>query len=292
MTSKTKSKSKAASKEKKAYFKPVLLILSAVGLVLSAYLAYLHFTEAQAAFCAAGSECDAVRQSGFSTMMGIPVAVFGIFGYALIIVFTLISISKRQRWLYLYVFALSGITFSAYLTYVELFVIKAICTYCIVSALIITAIFLMLLFRKSEYYPKFSAVKTIVLGLFVVFVVLVGAFAFQSEQLTEASLPSYEISPADSYTVSLAKYLGSRGAVMYGSYQCPHCNEQKKMFGSSFKYVKYVECHPKGPDANPSLCLVRGIQHFPTWEINGRYYQGALTLERLSGLSGFEKTGQ
>lgn len=286
------TKAKSKSKDKKTYFKQAILVLSVVGLILSAYLTYLHFADGQAAFCSEGSECDEVRQSGFAAMLGVPVAALGILGYAVIIVFTLISISKRQRWLYLYIIALGGFTFSAYLTYIELFVIKAVCKYCIVSALIMTAILFMLLFRKSEFYPKFSSVKTIVLGFFVVLVVLTGAFAFQSSQLTEASLPSYKITPADSYTVSLAKYLGSRGAVMYGSFKCPHCNEQKEMFGSAFKYVKYIECHPKGPEADPSLCYAKGIQNFPTWEINGRYYQGAMSFGRLSDLSGFEKTGQ
>ncbi len=278
------------SKEKKTYFKTAVIALSVLGIILSAYLTYLHFTEGQAAFCSEGSECDQVRQSDFAAMLGIPVALFGILGYALIIVFTLISISRKRRWLFLYILALGGVTFSAYLTYVELFVIKAICKYCVVLALIMTAIFLILLFGKHEYYPKFSGVKTLLLGLCVVLVVLAGSFSLQYDQLAEAKLPVYEITPADSYTVSLAKYMGSRGAVMFGSYKCSHCNEQKKMFGRAFKYIKYVEC--QGPEANPSLCFARGVQNFPTWEINGKYYQGALSLERLSSLSGFEKTGQ
>lgn len=292
MTSKSKSKKNVESKVKKSYIKPLVIALSALGLILSAYLTYLHFTEAQAAFCSEGSACDEVRQSDFASILGIPVALFGMLGYALIIVLSLISISKKRRWLLLYIFALGGVTFSAYLTYVELFVINAICTYCVLSALIMTAIFLILLFGKHQFYPKFSGVKTTLLGLCVVLVVLVGAFSLQYEQLAQARLPVYEISPADSYTISLAKYMGSRGATMYGSFKCPHCNDQKKMFGSAFKYIKYVECHPQGPEANPSLCFARGVQNFPTWEINGNYYQGAMSLERLSALSGFESTGQ
>ncbi len=292
MTTKSKSRSNVESKEKKSYIKPAVIALSVLGLIVSLYLTYLHYSEGQTAFCAEGSQCDEVRQSDFSTILGIPVALFGLLGYALIIVFSIISISKKRRWLLLYILALGGVTFSAYLTYVELFVIKAVCKYCVISALIMTTIFLILLFGKNEYYPKFSGVKTTLLGLCVVLVVLVGAFSLQYEQLAEAKLPSYEITPADSYTVSLAKYMGSRGATMYGSYKCPHCNDQKKMFGSAFKYINYVECHPKGPDANPSLCFARGVQNFPTWEINGNYYQGAMSLERLSALSGFESTGQ
>ena len=39
-----------------------------------------------------------------------------------------------------------------------------------------------------------------------------------------------------------AKCLTQKSVVMYGAYWCPHCQAQKKLFGSSFKYVNYVEC--------------------------------------------------
>ena len=75
---------------KGSYLKPVILALSALGIILSLYLTYLHFTESQAAFCAAGSDCDTVRQSGFSTIMGIPVAAVGVAGYSVILIVFLI----------------------------------------------------------------------------------------------------------------------------------------------------------------------------------------------------------
>lgn len=297
MTSKSKSKSTKAEKEKspreqKSYVKPLLLVLSVLGLILSLYLTYLHFADANAAFCSEGSDCDLVRQSAFASILGIPVALFGVIGYALIIALTLANFSVKRKWLLLYVASLAGVTFSAYLTYLELFIIEAICKYCVISALFMLAIFLVLLFGKDRFYPKFSGLKTALLGLLVIVVVLITSYSLQYEDIEQAKLPTYEISPADSYTVSLAKYLGSRGAVMYGSFKCPHCNDQKKMFGSAFKYIGYVECHPQGPEANPSLCTARGIRNFPTWEINGNYYQGALSMQRLSALSGFESTGQ
>lgn len=287
----SKSKSEKTVKENKSYMRPVLLVLSVLGLILSLYLTYLHFADSGAAFCAEGSDCDVVRQSAFSSIFGIPVALFGVIGYALIIFFMLSSINNKRKWLLLYIVSLAGVSFSAYLTYLELFIIDAICMYCVVSALFMVAIFFIIIFGKDEYYPKFSGLKTAVLGLFVIAVVLMGSYVVQYDDIAQAKLPVYEISPADSYTVSLAKYMGSRGAVMYGSYKCPHCTDQKKMFGSAFQYIGYVECHPQGPDANPSLCTARGIRNFPTWEINGNYYRGALSMERLSALSGFETAG-
>lgn len=288
----TQPQKERPGKQKKSFHRPALIALSVLGLLLSLYLSYLHFTETQAAFCGEGSDCDVVRQSGFSSILGIPVAFLGALGYAVILALIFSSVSVKRKWLLLYIVSIAGVTFSAYLTYLELFVIDAICKYCVISALFMVAIFIVLLIAKDQFYPKFSGAKTAVLGVCVFALVFTTAYSIQYEEIAQAKLPHYEITPADSFTVSLAKYMGSRGAVMFGSYKCPHCNDQKKMFGSAFEYIKYVECHPQGPDANPSLCLARGVQNFPTWEINGRYYQGAMSLERLSALSGFESTGQ
>jgi len=78
-----------------------------------------------------------------------------------------------------------------------------------------------------------------------------------------------------------AKCLTEKGVTMYGAEWCSHCKNQKKMFGSSFQYVNYVEC-PK----NPNLCNSKGIQGYPTWEIDGELYSGERPLESLSSLSG------
>ena len=73
---------------------------------------------------------------------------------------------------------------------------------------------------------------------------------------------------------------------MYGAYWCPHCANQKQMFGPSFKYVKYVECDPKGNDANPQLCTEKGIDGYPTWIHGDTRLSGEQTLRELSSISG------
>ncbi len=60
----------------------VILVLSALGIVLSVYLTYLYYSKAETAFCIAGSGCDFVRESPYSTILGIPVAIFGVIGYS------------------------------------------------------------------------------------------------------------------------------------------------------------------------------------------------------------------
>ena len=279
MSSKDNTKSK--------YFKPLVLALSVIGFLLSVYLTYLHYTEGQAAFCSHGSDCDVVRHSSYSSIFGIPVALLGTVGYALIFWFTYVSMSRKVRWLLLYTLSFAGFVFSAYLTYAELFELKAICPYCVASAVIMTAIFILIAIRKSEFYPKLSSLHTAVLTICILVVVVIGAYAVQSENADTALDAATE---ANSFQVGLAKYLSRTGAKMYGSYKCPHCNAQKALFGDAAKYVDYVECDPSGPNANPNLCLSRGIMNYPTWEINGRYYEGAKSLPELSNLSGYHNT--
>ncbi len=75
-----------------------------------------------------------------------------------------------------------------------------------------------------------------------------------------------------------AQCLAKQKVVMYGASWCPHCQRQKALFGSAFKYVPYVEC----PD-NPKVCLDKGIKGYPTWIFpNGHRFEGEQALEKLS----------
>ena len=85
-----------------------------------------------------------------------------------------------------------------------------------------------------------------------------------------------------------AKCLAQNGVTMYGAFWCPHCANQKEMFGSSFQYVTYVEC--SNPDKTQNdLCKSEGIKSYPTWQFkndkNNRV-PGELSFLQLSQLSG------
>jgi hypothetical protein len=74
---------------------------------------------------------------------------------------------------------------------------------------------------------------------------------------------------------------------MYGSYLCPHCDDQKKLFGDSFQYVRYVECSVPGSRQMSSVCQIAQIKHVPTWAFSdGSREIGLVPLKKLS-----EKTG-
>ena len=86
------------------------------------------------------------------------------------------------------------------------------------------------------------------------------------------------------------------GAVMYGSYWCPHCSHQKELFGNeAWSTVSYVECSTKGfyYDANKLTAVKDKIEGFPTWHFpndrkkKNEWVSGEMPLERIASLSGF-----
>ncbi|MDP3003894.1 MAG: hypothetical protein Q8N43_00035 [Candidatus Azambacteria bacterium] len=77
---------------------------------------------------------------------------------------------------------------------------------------------------------------------------------------------------------NFAKCLASKNITMYGTYNCPHCLNEKKAFGSSFQYVSYVECTQE-----PNKCVDAGIMEIPTWIFpDGKKLVGEQGLEKLS----------
>lgn len=100
--------------------------------------------------------------------------------------------------------------------------------------------------------------------------------------------PSGGGTASQSYEARLAKHLTAQDAKMYGAFWCPHCADQKEMFGSAIDQIPYVECDPEGEEAQPQLCRDKNIEGYPTWEINGELYPGTRSLEELAQLSGFE----
>lgn len=81
---------------------------------------------------------------------------------------------------------------------------------------------------------------------------------------------------------TFAKCLAEKQVTMYGAAWCSHCQNEKKAFGASFKYVPYVEC----PD-NPKVCLDKGVNGYPTWIFpDGKKLEGEQGLLNLSKESG------
>ncbi len=86
---------------------------------------------------------------------------------------------------------------------------------------------------------------------------------------------------------SFAQCLAVRQVKMYGLFWCPHCAEQKEMFGASFRYVPYVECAIKGSSEMAPVCKAAGTKLFPSWQFGAEPpKEGVLSLDQLSGRTG------
>ena len=83
-----------------------------------------------------------------------------------------------------------------------------------------------------------------------------------------------------------AQCLSDRGAVMYGLYWCPHCEDQKELFGPSFRKVHYMECGTPDHHEQPQ-CAEEGLKDFPTWKFaDGERHVGGMALQELAAKTG------
>jgi uncharacterized membrane protein len=187
------------------------VLISAAGFGLAAYLGVTQLAGGSALFCEAGSGCDIVQASRYAVILGVPTALWGAALYVLIGGLALSGLPAR-RWLTAFLLAVAGASFSLYLTYLELFVIEAVCGYCLASAAVALALFGTLLWQRPRPAGRRSPVRPmrlVALGsVAAVATVVIGAGIFAWGSPREAA----------AYQDGLARHLAATGAVMYGVY--------------------------------------------------------------------------
>jgi uncharacterized membrane protein len=120
-----------------------LAILAVAGMGVAAYLTYTHWADKVVA-CGSLGRCETVQQSEYSTIVGVPVALLGGLAAAALLAIALSRLGGLPlavEWASLTTLGLTtaSVAFAAYLTYIELFVLDAICIYCLALASIFTA---------------------------------------------------------------------------------------------------------------------------------------------------------
>jgi uncharacterized membrane protein len=123
----------------------VSAILAGLGIFVSGYLVSKRFTGGSLP-CTRWAQCDVVNNSVYSQLLGVPVSAIGLAGYLLLLGLALAALwtagrTQRQILLLGLLLSLGGVGFSAYLTYLEIYVIEALCAWCVASAIIITLLF-------------------------------------------------------------------------------------------------------------------------------------------------------
>jgi uncharacterized membrane protein len=122
-----------------------MICLAGVGLGVACYLTYVHYSGIKPV-CSAGGSCLKVQTSIYSKLAGVPVALMGLIGYVAILASLLAPEAENTRFATA-TFTVLGFGFSGYLTYRELFSIHAICEWCASSAVIMTVLMLLAIWR-------------------------------------------------------------------------------------------------------------------------------------------------
>jgi uncharacterized membrane protein len=132
-------------------------LLSLAGFFISAYLYLYKIGKIGTLACGTGG-CETVQLSQWSRFGGLEVSLIGLLGYAVLLGLTLVALQyppSSRSWPMTLLLILSGlgVAFTGYLTYLELFVIHAICRWCIASAAIICAIFILAVLEHQRPAP-------------------------------------------------------------------------------------------------------------------------------------------
>ena len=258
-----------------------ILVLSLVGMALTAYLSWAASSGNGLQGCGIDSGCDAVLSSRWATLLGAPTAVWGLLAYG-----TLAGLAfggrAGWRWIATWTVSFVGVLFSVYLTTVSVTLLGATCPYCLTSLAIMTALFAVATSQRPAEMPGFTWRRLLLRAAPAAAVVI--ALLHLNYVGVLGRPPAVE----DPFARALALHLSQRGAKMYGAYWCPHCVEQKELFGASARRLPYVECSTGGQGSRQaSACLAAGIRQYPTWIIGGQRFEEVLTQTRLAEITGF-----
>jgi len=144
----TQTVSRGASTDRR--LRTAILVLSLIGIGIAGYLTYVHY-EGLKVLCLSSGGCETVQASRYSKLDGVPVAVLGLVGYIGILGSLMIRTELGR--IAGFAIALIGFGFSMYLTYRELFTIKAICQWCVSSAVLMTVLVILTAIRAVRDEP-------------------------------------------------------------------------------------------------------------------------------------------
>ncbi|MBM5826628.1 MAG: vitamin K epoxide reductase family protein [Cyanobacteria bacterium M_surface_7_m2_040] len=243
--------------------------------------------------------CDKVLSSAWGSLLGQPLSLFGALAYGAMLLLALAPLVSRGelrlqvqapcRW-GVFLLSTAMAVFSLVLLGVMAFAIRDCCPFCILSAALSISLFVLSLLQ-GDWADRGQLVFRGVLVALVVGLVGLGwaAAVNKPAALSTKGAPIPVTSISTPSTVALAEKLTASGAVMYSAYWCPHCHEQKQLFGKeATAKLKVIECAPDGQNSQAALCQQKKIEGFPSWEINGQLDSGVKPLQKLANLVGYD----
>jgi uncharacterized membrane protein len=294
--------------------------IALLGVLDTAYLTLIEFgVFKEVAGCPTSGpiNCQAVLESSYAKLFGIPISLFGLLAYLAIAVLAwvpqLLKSPERKEfrsdadnwtWLLMFAGSTAMVIFSGYLVYLMSFKIQAFCIYCLASALFSISLFVLTLIGHAWEDIGQLLLMGFVVGM-VALISTIGAYA-QADKPTAQAIGSrtpipvattapqpitgWEVTTKSGEAeIALARHLAQVGVKEYGAYWCPHCYEQKQLFGKpADKELPYIECTPDGKNGQPQVCKDAGVKFFPSWKINGELTSGVKTLDELADLTNYQ----
>ena len=259
--------------------------------------------------CPMGADgCDKVLNSPWGTLfqsdgLSIPLSFAGLLAYLAVLVMALVPLLpglaenrsdlSRRTWWGLFAVSLGMAVFSVVLLGLMVFKIQAFCFFCVLSAALSVLLLILAVIGGGWDDPSQLIFRSILLALAVLLGSLIWASVLDPDRpeaaVTGPGVPPLVIAESTPAKVALAEHLTATGVVMYSAFWCDHCRQQKEAFGrKAAKELTIVECAEAGQNSQRSLCESKGIEGYPTWEINGKLDSGVKDLKTLAGLSGFK----
>ena len=289
--------------------KIIIAVLSTIGLVDTGSITLKNWGLFNSLSCPGIKKgCETVLNSPWGTLFennqfNIPLSLAGVITYSSILLLSIFLslniISPKEKlnkllWWLIFLISCASSVFSLLLLNIMFFKINAYCFFCILSAILSISIFIISIigakFESRE--PMFYR------GLIVALTILIGGLIWSNNvdpsKANDISNTSEKVSPiittsSSPQKIKFAKFLSDNNIKMFSAYWCPHCHDQKQLFGKkAVKELTIVECAKDGKDNQYELCREKEIQGFPSWEIKGEIFSGVKDLNDLAIMTGYD----
>jgi uncharacterized membrane protein len=307
---KSRLKSRRRQDQGLKWARVTMAILATIGVIDTGSITFNRWGWIGALTCPGGAEgCDKVLNSPWGTLiigngLGIPLSLLGLISYLTVLCLAILPLLPglsqkkadltRRTWWGLFFASCGMAVFSLILMGLMIFKIQAFCFFCLLSALISLSLLGLSIIGGGWDEPR----ELVFRGLLVSLAFLLGGLIWASSASTSPKSTDFAklsgIAPpvqtkSTSAAITLAKHLQSEGVVMYSAYWCPHCHEQKEVFGQeAVSNLVIIECAIDGLNNQRDLCERKGITGYPSWEIKGELESGIQSLEELADLSGYQ----
>lgn len=189
-----------------------LTALAAAGMLLTAYLTLTSLLGGQPLYCDEGSTCDIVQQSRWGTFMGMPISLLGFLTYATLAFIGFKVRNPEWHWKAAWTVSLVGLGYSLYLNTISLFVIEAMCAYCLASLSITAVIFFVVISKKPVGLPHLNF-KALAGQTLLLTILIIGGMHLHYGGVFDPAA-----GPEDPYLRGLAEHLSKEKAVIYGAF--------------------------------------------------------------------------